>query len=486
MNYIAVDLGAESGRVMLGVIVDNRLTLKEIHRFATGASARGDSIRWDVERIFGDIKSGISKAVKAADGEITSIAFDSWGVDFGLIGRDGKLLEEPFHYRDKRNNGMIEEAEKTLSKREIYDSTGTQFMQFNTLFQLLSLKLNRPEMLEKTDKIVMMADLFAYLLCGRAFCEYTLASTSQLLDMSSGKWSKKLLDSYGIRADLLPEIVMPGTTVGKLTAERASELGCGEIPIVAAASHDTASAVAAVPAKKGSSWAYLSSGTWSLLGLEIPEPIIDDTTFAEQFTNEGGVFGTIRLLKNIMGLWLIQESRRFWADRGKQYSYPELADMAAAAEPFKAVFDTAREEFLMPGDMPIKINRVLSETGFDEIDDVAQMSRVIFESLAVVYRKVLEKLESLAGRRIDVIHIVGGGSKNRLLCQFAANITGCKIVTGPVEATASGNILMQAIASGQVSSLEQARGIAANSFEMITYAPQDTEAWDRFYQSVKF
>jgi rhamnulokinase len=485
-SYIAVDLGAESGRVMLGTISDKKLKLQEMHRFETGATSRGDSIRWDVERIFGEIKTGIAAAAKTAGETAVSISFDSWGVDFGLIGKDGKLLEEPFHYRDERNLGMIDEAAKILSRREIYENTGIQFLQFNTLFQLLSLKKNRPEILEKTDKIIMMADLFAYMLCGRAFSEYTLASTGQLVDMRTGQWSRKLLDAFGLNADMLPEIVKPGTVVGKLTPEAAKELGCGELAVVACGSHDTASAVAAVPADKDTNWAYLSSGTWSLLGLEVDEPIINDETFSEQFTNEGGVYGTIRLLKNIMGLWLIQESRRYWLENGTEYSYPELEEMAEQTEPFLGVVDTQYHEFMMPGDMPAKINRCLDRLGYECTDDPAKISRIIVDSLAVAYRKCLERLEALTGKKTDVLHIVGGGTKHLLLCQCAANILGCKVAAGPVEATASGNILVQAIASGQVESLDQAREIVANSFEVKIYEPKDTEKWNEFYKSVSF
>jgi len=471
-KYIAVDMGAESGRVMLGSVADGKLELHEMHRFATGATPGADGLHWDFERLFSEIKTGIKKAAASAGGNVESIAVDSWGVDYGMLDKDGNLIYDPFHYRDSRNNGMVEKVAALIGgKRAIYDNTGIQFMQINTIYQLYATKLANPKFFEKCSNIVMIADLVAYKLCGRAFCEYTLASTSQAMDMNTGNWSKPLFDAVGINCDNMAEIVAPGTVVGKLTASMADELGCGRINIVAAGSHDTASAVAAVPVTGRDGWAYLSCGTWSLLGMEIPKAIINDQTYAGDFTNEGGVYGTIRLLKNIMGLWLLQECRRCWAKEGQEYDYSQLTEMAmkSTAPGFKLNPDYPG--FLAPENMPREINKHLRESGHKEITDKGQMVRLILESLADKYKAVLEQLESITGTTVKTLHLVGGGIKNEVLCRLTAKATGRKVVAGPVEATASGNILIQAIASGQVADLAAARKIVADSFELKTYMP---------------
>ncbi|MFI4910464.1 MAG: rhamnulokinase family protein [Sedimentisphaeraceae bacterium JB056] len=471
-NYIAVDMGAESGRVMLGVIAGCKLELHEIHRFATGATPCDDGLHWDFPRLFGEIKDGIKKAIAKADGKVESIAVDSWGVDFGMLDENGELLFDPYHYRDSRTNGMVEKvAELTGGKDVIYNNTGIQFMQINTLYQLYATKLANPELFDKCSKIVMIADLVAYKLCGRAFCEYTLASTSQALDMKSGQWSKPLFDAIGVDVEKMAEVVAPGSVVGQMTKEMADELGCDQINIVAAGSHDTASAVAAVPAIEGDGWAYLSCGTWSLLGVETPKAIINDDTYSEDITNEGGVYNTIRLLKNIMGLWLLQECRRCWANEGQELDYAQLTQMAIEAKPLDYKIDPDYPGFLAPENMPKEINKHLRERGLSEITDKGQMVRTILESLAVKYEEVLKKFEFITDTPVSTLHLVGGGIKNELLCKLTATATGKKVVAGPVEATASGNILIQAIASGQVVDLAAAREIVANSFEPKTYMP---------------
>lgn len=470
-KYIAVDMGAESGRVMLGSISGGKLHLEEMHRFVTGATAADDGLHWNFERLLGEIKAGIKKAAAKA-GKVESIAIDSWGVDYGMLDENGKLLYDPYHYRDSRTNGMVEKVAALVGgKEEIYKNTGIQFMQINTLYQLYATKLSNPELFEKCSKIVMIADLVAYMLCGKAFCEYTLASTSQALDMSTGKWSKKLFDAIGIDVNKMAEVVAPGTIVGKLTEEVAAELGCERINIVAAGSHDTASAVAAVPVIEQGGWAYLSCGTWSLLGVETPKAIINEQTYSNDFTNEGGVYGTIRLLKNIMGLWLLQETRRCWAQAGEKYSYDQLEDMARKAPKPEFLIDPDNAAFLAPENMPEAINAHLREKGLKEITDKGQMVRLIFESLAAKYGNVLTRFEELTGTKIDTLHIVGGGIKNIILCELAAKATGKTVVAGPTEATASGNILIQAISSGQVADIKAARQIVADSFDTITYLP---------------
>ena len=475
-EYIAVDLGAESGRVMLGLLDGGKLTLREVHRFSHGPMEEGGTLRWGFAEMFGEIKAGIAAAVKESDAPIGGIAVDSWGVDYGLLDADGEMLGNPYHYRDSRTEGMLEKAFELMPKRDIYDNTGIQFMSLNTAYQLLSQRLADPEVLGRAKKLLFIADLVAYQLCGEMFAEYSLASTSQLLDMSSGKWSVGVFEKLGLPVGLMADVVRPGTVVGKLRDELASEFGCDPIAVIAAGSHDTASAVAAVPAE-GDDWAYLSSGTWSLMGVEVPRAIIDDRSFENQFTNEGGVGNMIRLLKNIMGLWPVQECRRHWQKEGAELSYGELATQAEKAKPFVAYIDPDYDDFGKPGDMPGRISRYLAETGQEQIVDKGQLVRAILEGLALKYRDVMGRIECMIGKSIVALHIVGGGIQNELLCQFAADATGKKVVAGPVEATATGNVLMQAMAKGQIKSLTELRGIVRDSYELKEYVPVDTASW---------
>ena len=484
-KYIAVDLGAESGRVMLGSISAKKIVLEEVHRFGNGPIKEDGSLRWDFNKLLSEIKTGIGKAAKAAGAQVWGIGIDSWGVDFGLLDADGELIENPYHYRDNQTNGMMKKAFKLMSKRDIYENTGIQFMQLNSLYQLLAMRLNNSIALAKAANLVFIADLFSYFLSGRIFGEYSLASTSQYMDMRTSQWSKEILDKLSLPIEIMPKIIQPGSVVGQLTSGIAKELDCGTIPVIAVGSHDTASAVAAVPAASDTKWAYLSSGTWSLMGIETPKAIINDNTFKYEFTNEGGVENTIRLLKNIMGLWLTQECRRQWQREGTDLSYARLTAMAEKAEPFARQIDVDHSGFLAPGDMPKRINEYLEETNQKPVEDKGQMTRTILENLALKYCSIMEAVEDVAGHKIDVLHIVGGGIQNELLCQFTANALGKKVVTGPIEATASGNILMQAIATGQIKSLAEARRIVRNSFELKEYQPQDTSLWKEQYEKTK-
>ena len=479
-SYIAVDLGAESGRVMLGRVADGRLSLEQVHRFANGPVEEKGSLRWDFDRLLSEIKTGIGLAAKKAGGQIRGIGVDTWGVDFGLLGTDGQLLEKPYHYRDSRTNGMMDKAFQQMPKRRVYESTGIQFMQLNSLYQLLAMRMADSDVLARADRLLFMADLFSYFLCGKALGEYTLASTSQMMDMRTSEWSEPIFEELALPMRIMPEIVMPGTVIGDLTDEVAKEIGCGKIPVIAVGSHDTASAVLGVPGK-GDKWAYLSSGTWSLMGVELPNAIINDKTFRYEFTNEGGVEKTIRLLKNIMGLWLVQECKRQWQREGEDLPYGTLTKMAAEAEPFFGYIDCDNSDFLAPGDMPARISESLSRTGQKPTDDKGQMLRAVLESLALKYRSVLKAIEDVTGSEIEVLNIVGGGIQNELLCQFTANAIGRKVVTGPIEATASGNILMQAKAAGQLKSIDEAREVIRNSFELKEYEPQDTALWEKQY-----
>jgi len=484
-KYIAVDLGAESGRVMLGSVSAEKLALEEIHRFGNGPVEENSSLRWDFNKLLSEIKTGIGKAAKTAGAQVWGIGIDSWGVDFGLLDADGELIENPYHYRDSQTNGMMDKAFKLMSKREIYENTGVQFMQLNSLYQLLAMRINNSVALAKAANLVFIADLFSYFLCGRIFGEYSLASTSQFMNMRTSQWSREILDKLSLPIEIMPKIIQPGSVVGQLTSEIGKKLDCGPIPIIAIGSHDTASAVAAVPAAGDTNWAYLSSGTWSLMGVEVPKAIINDKTFKYEFTNEGGVENTIRLLKNIMGLWLTQECRRQWQREGSDLSYAEMTAMAEKAKPFARHIDVDYSGFLAPGDMPKRINDYLKKTGQKPISDKGQMTRTILENLALKYRTIMEAVEDVAGHKIDVLHIVGGGIQNELLCQFTANALGKKVITGPIEATASGNILMQAIATGQIQSHAEARKIVRNSFELKEYEPQDTSLWQKQYEKSK-
>ena len=481
-KYIAVDLGAESGRVMLGLVSADKLVLEEIHRFDNGPIEEDGALRWDFHRLLSEIKTGIGEAAKAAGGQVWGVGIDSWGVDFGLLDADGKLLENPYHYRDSQTEGMREKAFEMMGKRAIYDNTGVQFMVLNSVYQLFAMRLNNSTALAKAAHLVFVGDLFTYFLCGEIFADYSLASTSQFMDMRTGQWSKAVLEGLSLPSDIMPKIIDPGTVVGCLSDEIQSELGCGAIPVIAVGSHDTASAVAAVPAAADANWAYLSSGTWSLMGVEIPQAIVNDKTFRYEFTNEGGVEKTIRLLKNIMGLWLVQECRRQWQREGADLSHGEIAALAEKAEPFARTIDVDDGTFLAPGDMPKRINDYLVGTGQEPIADKGQMTRSILENLALKYRSITEAIEDVTESEIDVMHIVGGGIQNELLCQFTANALGKKVVTGPIEATASGNILMQAIATGQIKSLAEARKIVRNSFELKEYQPQETSRWRERYE----
>ena len=470
--YIAVDLGAESGRVMLASTDTGKIALQEMHRFATrGFTDSDNTLRWNFDRLMGEIYTGIEKTL-SVQSDIKSIGVDTWGVDYGLLDGDGKLIENPYHYRDSRTDGMIEYSRTVMPKEDIYNNTGIQTMFFNTLYQLIACKQQRPELLENAKHLLFMPNLIMYYLCGNISAEYTDASTSQLLDMKTGQWSDAIVGAFDLPKSILPEIVQPGTTVGKLKIELAEKWNCSQIPIVAVGTHDTASAVAAVPSDNKTNWAYLSSGTWSCMGLEIPDAIISERTAAIDVTNEGGVENTIRLLKNIIGLWPLQECKRYWADKGDDLDYGQMVKMAIDSKPFAGKLDMDHEPFFTPGKMPEKINEYLKSTGQHEIEDKGQMIRVLLESLADKYNYVLKLLEDVTGENIDIMHIVGGGCQNELLNQLTANAIGKKVITGPVEATVLGNVLVQAMAAGQLKSLQQAREMLSSSFELKQFLPE--------------
>jgi len=468
LRYAALDFGAESGRTIVGRFDGDQLSIEPVHRYANTPVRMGGVLYWDFPRQLGDILAGMRRA--AAGGPVASVAVDTWGVDYGFIDARGRLMANPVHYRDTRHEGMLEIAFETVPRDEIYAATGIQFMSINTLYQLLSEVRAEDPILEHADKLLMMPDLFNHFLCGASVAEYTEATTGQTLDPWTHDWARPLFDRLGIPTHFLPEIVEPGTVLGPLLDEVADSTGLSGARVIATASHDTPSAVAAIPLA-GPSTAYISSGTWSLVGLEVDEPVVNEKTLAANLTNEGGYGGTITLLRNVMGLWLVQQSRKaLWPGEGAP-SYEEICDLAETGPRGTAFVDPDDERFLWPGDIPTRIREFCEETGQPIPFETATLWRVIFESLALKYAWVVDLLAKATGREIDQIHIVGGGSKNELLCQITADVSGCQVVAGPVEATAIGNIAIQAITAGELDDLAQARELIARSFPMQTYEP---------------
>ena len=488
LNFAAVDLGAESGRVVVGNFDGQRLSLEEVHRFlnlpSRAGTSAGSTLQWDVLRLWNDIQDGLAKVVSSHANQLAGIGVDTWGVDFGLLDETGALLGNPTHYRDSRTDGMMELAFQTVPQREIFERTGLQFMPFNTLFQLLALKQQNSPQLEIAQSLLFLPDLLHFWLTGVKSGEYTIASTSQMLDARTRSWDNELLRKLDLPTNLLPNLVAPGTTLGPLRSEIAARTGLdASTRVVVPGSHDTASAIAAVPAQ-GDNWAVLSSGTWSIMGVELDEPLITDRTFELNFTNEGGVGGKIRFLKNIAGLWLVQECRRTWLRAGAEYSYSELTERAAQSKPFSAIVEPNDFNFAAPQNMPNAIAEYCARSGQQAPHSEGAFVRCCLESLALKYRWTLEKLEELRGGRIEVLHIVGGGTQNRLLSQLTADCIGRPVVAGPVEATAIGNILTQAKARGELSTLQDIRDVVRHSFEVETFLPNSATAsqWEAAYE----
>lgn len=479
-KYLAFDLGAESGRGVVGFFDGERLRLEDAHRFASTPVRLLDTLHWDILRLFAELKKGLAMAVAAHGREFEALGIDTWGVDFGLLGRGDVLLGNPRHYRDHANDGMLEVAFETVSADRIFDRTGIQFMQINTLFQLLALQRQNSPLLEAAQTLLFIPDLLNFWFTGVKTTEFSIASTSQMIDPRVRHWAQDLIADFHLPAHLLTELVPTGTPIGRLRSDIAAECGCGPIEVIAPGEHDTASAVVAVPAST-SDYAYISSGTWSLMGIETTTPRISPATQAANFTNEGGACNTIRFLKNIMGLWLVQECRRSWARQGYDHSYTDLTRMAEASPGFVSLIDPDDPTFLAPTDMVTAIQEFCRLTGQPVPSDIGATVRCCLESLALKYRWTLAKLEEFKGRRIETLHIVGGGTQNRLLCQLAANAMNRPVIAGPVEATAIGNVLMQALGRGHIGSLEQAREVVRRSFALDNYTPQETAAWDDAY-----
>lgn len=481
-QFLALDLGAESGRGVLGTLDDRRLMLRDVHRFPNGPVRLLGSMHWDALRLFTEMQEALGRATDEAGTDLVGMGIDTWGVDFGLLGPGDVLLSNPYHYRDERTVGMVEEVCKRIPRAEIFEYTGIQFMELNTLFQLYSMAYRRSPLLEMAETLLMMPDLFGFWFTGEKVSEFTIATTTQFYDPRRADWAFEMLDRLGIPTHFLTPIVSPGHRLGHLLGHIAESTGARSVTVVSPACHDTGSAVAAVPAATPN-YAYISSGTWSLMGVEVTEPIINERALQYNFTNEGGVCGTFRFLKNIMGLWLVQECRREWQRQGDEYSYDQLTSMAAEAPPFESVIEPDHPSFLRPGDMPARIAEFCVKTGQQAPQTRGGVIRCVLESLALKYRWVLNCLEELVEKRLEVVHIVGGGSQNALLNQFAADAMNRPVITGPIEATATGNILMQAMSLGYVGSLEEARQVVRNSFEVTTYEPKSPQAWDEAYQT---
>lgn len=481
-GYLAIDLGAESGRAVLGAFDGDRLEVQEVHRFQNGPVRVFDHLYWDALGLFREIKTSIGMAAeRLGTGGIAGIGIDSWAVDFGLIGKHGTLLANPRHYRDPRTDGVMERAFETVPRREIFERTGIQFLPFNTLYQLVAVKNQEPGLLEAADRLLMIGELFTYFLTGRAVAEFTNATTTQAYDPRQGAWSDELFRAFGLPREIMAEVLAAGTVVGSLLPAVAKETGAGDVPVVAPAVHDTGSAVAAVPAE-GDNWAFISSGTWSLVGMEVPDPIIDEESLKYNFTNEGGVAGTFRLLKNVMGLWLLQECRRTWAEQGHSLDYEAIAKLAEEAPPFQSLIDPDDPAFFRPGDMPGEIEAYCRRKGERPPQSLKETARCVFESLALKYRYVVERLERASGRRVDVVHIVGGGSRNELLNQMTADATGRSVIAGPAESTALGNLMMQAVGTGALAGVPQGRALVRRSVTLKEYRPRAKDEWNKAYE----
>lgn len=477
---LAYDFGASSGRAVLGNFDGTRLETQEIHRFSNDPVQVRGHLHWDILRLFYEIKQGVLKCANSGHKDIHSIAIDTWGVDFGLLDRKGNLLSNPYHYRDSLTDGIMEEVFKIIPKDELYRLTGLQFIKFNSVFQLFAMKYQSLTALKEAKTMLMISDLFNYFLTGIRATEYSIASTTQLLDPETRGWSKEIVTRLQLPGDILPKIIQPGTVLGNISTAIAGECGIETIPVIATTSHDTASAVASVPAIE-EQFIYISCGTWSLMGVECDKPVINEKSYALSYSNEGGVNNKIRFLKTIMGLWLIQECKRQWDREGKIFSFSELEFMALSAEPFKSFIDPDDISFMPPGDMPRRIASYCRDTRQYVPEKPGEIVLCIMQSLALKYRITVENLEEILGKNLPVIHIVGGGIKNKMLCRFTANATSREVFAGPVEATSIGNLMVQAMALGEVENLKEVRQIIMKSFPVEIYEPQDTEKWDEAY-----
>jgi rhamnulokinase len=482
--YLAVDLGAESGRVIAGLFDGNRLRLEELHRFTNGPVPVAGTLRWDLLALWRGVEEGLAKGAHAYGNRAESVGVDTWGVDYVLFGPGDEMLGLPYNYRDPRTNGVMERAFSHVPRRDIFSATGLQFMTINTLYQLIAMQQANPDLLAQARRFLMIPDVFHWLLSGSQVVEFTNATTSQCLDATTRTWAVDMLQRFQIPTGMFPQVVDPGTRLGTLRADVATRTSLPRLAVVAPATHDTGSAVAAIPTEHTGTaeWAYISSGTWSLMGLELPHATLSPRALELNVTNEGGIDGTWRLLKNIMGLWLVQECRRSFERSGRPLDYAEITRMAQAAEPFRSLIDPDDTSFLKPDDMPTAIRTWCRSSGQVEPRNEGELVRCALESLALKYRLVLGWLEELSGTPVKVVHIVGGGCQNELLNQFTADACGRPVVAGPVEATALGNVLVQARASGAVGSLAEMRAVVRQSTVLRTYEPRNVGAWTAAYE----
>lgn len=476
-QYLAFDLGAESGRAILGRLENARLQVQEIHRFFNKTIRLQDHVHWNLYYLFEEIRKVLQQCRK--DGlKLTSLGVDTWGVDFGLLDSPGNILALPYCYRDKAFPEAMKKYLKRFGDEELYSLTGIQFLPFNSLFQLYAYLEQNPSLLTAARKLLFMPDLINYLLTGEQATELTIASTSQMLSPFKRRWLPELLEKMGISADILPKINQPGETLGKISSWLVED-GLPEIPVIQVASHDTASAVAAAPGQ-GDDWLYISSGTWSLVGVELEEPVVSPESFSANFTNESGLNQTIRFLKNVTGLWPLQQCRKVWS-KGQDWTYGQLVDLASSSEPFRLLLDLDSPDFLHPENMVKAIIEFARRTKQGPVEDIGIITRAILESLAFKYRLVIEELKRLTGRKFQKIQIIGGGSRNWLLNKFTAEATGLTVYAGPDEATSAGNILVQALATSQVKDIQDIRKTIINSFEIKEFQPENPELWNKRY-----
>ena len=452
-KVLAIDLGASSGRAVVGMYDGEIVTLEEIHRFPNDPVTVGDTMYWDVLRLYHEIKQSLVKA--KAHPEIESVAIDTWGVDFGLIGADGRLLENPVHYRDKRTEGMAKKCAEEISREELYKLTGNQIMDINTLFQLKALTEQRPELLNRAARLLMMPDLLSYFLTGVIYTELSMASTTQMLDPVLNNWSSDVLDKLNIPARLLPQVIMPGAVVGNIRQEVCDELGIRPLKVVAVCGHDTQCAMAAAAPEDGGDFAFLSCGTWCLLGTQTDKPILSDAAMQRSFTNEKGFGGKTAFLKNLTGLWLIQECRRYWQKNGRDYSYAEMEQMASKCQPRKFIIDTDDPKLQAPGDLPTRISLLCQMKGQGKPADDAEIIRCVYDSLAMKFARTVSELEVCTGKGYEKLYVVGGGTKDELLCSLIEECTGKQVVKASTEATALGNIKIQLSALGIINRSEK-------------------------------
>ncbi len=478
--FLAFDLGASSGRAILGILVDGKLELTEIHRFTNQMQLINGHYFWNIFSLFNELKTGLKMCIKEYGIQPESIGVDTWGVDFVHLNKEGLILSLPFAYRDSRTNTSMDDLFQLVPKDEVYAQTGIQFMQFNSLFQLFSMVKDQSSLLEITDSILFMPDALNYLFSGVKKSEFSIASTSQMIVPGTCDWNYELLEKAGISTNILEDIILPGTIIGKIKEEVAHETGSKSIPVIAVAGHDTGSAIVSVPSTLNN-FAYISSGTWSLMGIESPQPLISDKIREMNFTNEGGVDGTTRFLKNIMGMWLIQEVQRIWSEEGTVYAWPEMVELARGSEPFKFLINPDDTMFLNPRNMVQAVRDFCYQTAQGTPQNHGETIRCIYDSLALKYRYTLEQIREVSDQPIEVIHIIGGGANNHFLNQLTADATGLLVVAGPTEATAIGNILIQAKALGYVGSVNEIRQIIANSFGLVKFIPSTELDWDAAY-----